>query len=95
MTPMEILSDTSRNNTPPNFTTISLETYLITTETKELYQKFEKNGYPSIVPPISLKIIEAFVEWADKNIRYMDHILVFKELFEKAFMLFQISTHRI
>lgn len=92
MTQMEFLSDTSRSNALPSFLADSLENYLIMKEIKDLYYKYEKNGYPSETLSLSVRIVEKFMEWADKNIRYPDHVLVFKDLFHKAFLLFQSVT---
>lgn len=50
---------------------------------------FEVHGYPSRNIRYNTKTIQDFTDWADKYIHNFLNILIFKENFEKAFILYQ------
>lgn len=77
------------------FVNPNLSDYIITPSVLKQYLYFEKYGYPQCKIRLSTKVVQAFVDWADQNIRRAETILLFKPIFEKVILLFQESEIEI
>lgn len=68
--------------------TFNLRHFILDQNVLKKYLYFEEHGYPP-QSGLSTKNIQQFIEWADRNIQNCERVLLFKDLFLKAWCLFQ------